>query len=269
MHNKKPPSPEMIRRALLESANEETILVGGMAIDFWCKHYHIAPKLPYLTEDVDFFGGMSAIDLSDKQLANREHRVYVATMDDSSPNSGKIAVDMDEDTNPVEIDFLYRIDGLSADDIEAGALTMKIDGAPVRVMHPLLCMENKVNNIAMYPSKRDGEGIEQATLSIEIARRYLAEKVTSDPETRRQFHKHSERIFRFAARDPACFAFHAYQIDVLKAIPHDLLPSDDPFIVKRLPAAQRHIQSKREKFAQMLSRCGIDDGKLRTARFRA
>lgn len=249
--------PALLREVLKDAANEDAVLIGGMAVDFWCARYDIAPSEPFLTDDVDFFGGRRAVKRAAQQLAARRRRVrsYYATLDDATPNAGKLAVGSPSGERAIEIDFLFRVEGLSADDVETRSVAVEIDGVPVRVLHPVLCLESKVNNLAAFVNKRNRYGVEQARLSIAVLRSYLEEALGQRPLRLRPIYEMLERIGRFAGRDPACLAHHAWRLDVLDAIPAAALPMQaKEFRNRRLPQIRRQVAGRRRSFANLVAR---------------
>lgn len=246
------------------SANEETVLVGGMAVSVLAAYFHTPSDIPLYTKDADFVGGLFAIEQAEINLRQYKVRKYVASLDEASatPNFGKLAVDIAPDIEAVEIDFLYRIDGMSTDEIEQKAITIELGGKLVRVIHPILSLEHKINNLALYPAKRNASGIGQAEVMVRVVNTYLDSILDlDDPRSTLQA---VERIARFAARESACFAFHAFGVDVLESIPGSLeaIPG---FGSKRLPQIRENIAERRQKFTNMWERMSKirDPGKIR------
>lgn len=244
---KRPPTIEEITAVVEASATDDAVLVGGMAVSMLARIYDQTSDEPIYTRDGDFFGDRLAMGKAKEGLP-WQTREYVASMDDATPNSGKLAVDVAADAEPVEIDFLYRIDGLSSDEIEQKAVALKMaNGKILRVLHPLLAMENKVNNLAMYPAKRTAGGIGQARMVIRIAQTYLS-RIADEREQLNAM----ERVGRFAGREGACFAYKAFGVDVLAAIPDS--PQSETFRTLRLPQLQGHIAERRQAFEKVWDR---------------
>ena len=248
---------EELRKILLASANRETVVVGGMAVSILAWVYGVDVPEPCTTLDVDFLGDRLAIELSEKRLSDLGFvaRKYLATPEDvGTPNSGKLAVDVSADAEPAEIDYLFRIDGLATDEIEEKAVQVEIDGGQIRVMHPLLLLENKINNLALYPNKRDVAGIQQVRLAVGIARRYLEELSGTRAEVgQRQMLTAIERIFRLAQREASCFVYLAHGIDALQAVPLKSIDSRE-FLDNRWPQIQVRTSDRRTRFKNLWDR---------------
>jgi hypothetical protein len=53
----------------------------------------------------------------------------------------------------------------------------------------------------------------------------------------------------------------------MAALPIDVLPKDDSFLIKRLPVAQNHIKEHRKKFDALIERMDAFDKKPKSVRF--
>ena len=250
MKEKRNPTMQELRKVALLCANEDTVAIGGMAVSILAEVYGVDTGEPCMT--LDFLGDRLAIELSEKQLAGYGLRKYLATLDDATtPNSGKLAVDIDRNAEPAEVDFLFRIDGLSTDEIESKAMRLDIDGKSIRVMHPILLLENKINNLALYPKKRNGAGVNQARLAIAIARSYL-ERI----DDQRSLLAAIERIGRFSQREASCFAFKAFGLDTLTAVASERVTSPE-FATKRWPQLQLAVGERRAAFSHLWERVAL------------
>ena len=259
---------EEIRKIVVASADRETVVVGGMAVSILSKVFGVSNIEPCMTTDADFFGDRLAIEQSQQQLSDSGFvsRKYLATLDDeASPNSGRLAVDIAPDTQPVGIDFLFRIDGLATDDIGQKAMLVEVDGQQLKVLHPILLLENKINNLAQYPKKRNEAGVNQARLAIAIARKYL-EGFAKSEDAQRPMLQAIERVARLATREASCFAFRGYGLDALNAIPHEIVIAQE-FAEKRWPQIMDLVAQRRAKFDELWSRMQIRSDPKK-ARFR-
>lgn len=233
------------------ASGDEGVLVGGMAVEIWRQHYGIESELASLTTDIDYFADRSFLVDSVKRIRKSGVRAseFLSSMDDATPNSGKIAV-YDLAPEPIQIDCLYAIGNLSNDDIEGRAITVQINGKDVRIASPLILMEMKIGNLYSYPSKRDLAGREQARISVLSASRFLPEA-----NSQRDLLDAVERIIRFSGRDPACFARHLFNIDTMACItPPVIERCGEAFQKNRLPQVKDWIRERQKRFDNMLSR---------------
>ncbi|MDP2759913.1 MAG: hypothetical protein Q8O64_05835 [Sideroxyarcus sp.] len=268
----KHPNPAGLSRAIRDIAirigrsSEDIILVGGQSVLFWVEIFDIPlPKeLPILTEDVDFIASMSDIvDAEDAISPVFDMKLAIASMDETSPNSGKMTIKY-PDVGKVNVDFLRMITGLSVEEATKDPFPMNIDGDVIQVLSPILLLKSKISNIGYHLSKRNDEGIAQGRLAVAIARRYLELKIK---EGDKMPYSLFEEIIRFSKNDVASYAYQFNGIDTMTAIPVEMLPKDDPFVVKRYPVAMNQVSIKRAKFAAMVERMSACDNDALNARF--
>jgi len=254
------PTMAELRRVILLSANEDTVIVGGMAVSLLAEVYGVSSETPCMTTDGDYLGGTLALEESERKLAGFTVRKYLATLDDqATPNSGRLAVEIGPDVEPIGLDFLFRIDGMSTDEVEQKAVSVEVDGKPVRVMHPVLLLESKIGNLAMYPAKRNVAGINQALLAIRIAEAYLEQCLRQD-DAQRPVLVVVERLARFAQREAACYVYKAFGLDVMDAVPEAVTRFGPPFASKRWPQIQKAIADRRAKFDRLWERMAVVSG---------
>jgi hypothetical protein len=244
--------------------SDEPVLIGGQAIEFWCQYYGIPSELPCITSDIDFYGDATLAEEGYEALqGNRELLINIAEPDDASPNSAVITFRSKSD-KPIKIDYLYQVTGLSNDDIESFSPQVIFEGITLKVLHPLLCLESKVNNLVIHPLKRNAEGQEQARLSVQIARCYLEKMI--ETEGVKSTYDLAERIGRFSLREPAHYAWHQYHIDTLGAIPIEKYP-DNEFKTIRYPQIKSQVMVKREKYDKLMEKRKELYGNLGSRRF--
>jgi hypothetical protein len=190
-----------------------SVLIGGQAVAFWIRYFNIESRLPGLTGDVDYLGTKAEAKRASSQLKLR-HRLNIATLDDATPNTAVLSVDMEGYPDPVLIDYLASIIGIESKDIEKTAILVEFQGKPLRVLHPLLLLQAKIWNLYRLEEKRTPEGIEQARLAIEIAAAFIREADIDQKELLNAI----EATGKFAATTPARFA-RRYGLDCMQAIP--------------------------------------------------
>lgn len=193
---------------------QDMVLVGGNAVIFWAEYYGVHLKTDDLTTDVDFFATQNdVIEVSDR--LSLPHRQYIPDMGDPSPNSGKIAVDIEGFSEPVEIDFLRCVTGLSDADIKSRSIEVALGSIKIRVLNPLHCLESKLSNLRAHPQKRSEEGFEQARIAIEVARSYLNDMAINE----RKFIASVKRVFELARSDTGVFCSQEYGLHAFSSVP--------------------------------------------------
>lgn len=268
-------NPELLSVAIrdialrLGVASEDMVLVGGQSVIFWSEMLGIPlpEDIPALTEDVDFIAMQT--DIVGAEIAVSavfDAKLLIATLDDSSPNSGKMIIDY-PGIGKVNVDFLRTITGVGTDEAIKTAFPMTVDGRSIRVLSPILVLQSKVSNLGAHLNKRNREGIAQASLSIEIARRYLVAKCEVTQDGKKPPYQQFEQIIRFSRSDAAMYAYKFHGLDPMASLPVEALPQDDPFLIKRLPVAREHIAEQRKKFDALIQRMDAFDKKPKSARF--
>ena len=225
--------PEDAAKLIGQTRTDKTVLIGGQAVAFWIDRFGIQPRLPALTEDVDYLGTKAEARRASARL-RLPHKLKIATLDDNTPNSALLSVELDGYPEPVLIDYLATIVGLDSKAIERSAVLVEFEGEPLRVLHPLQLLQAKIWNLYQLEAKRTPEGIEQARLAIEIAAAFLEHAGLSQ----RELLDAIEAIGKFAATTPARFAAANYGLRCLTAIPASVLKKGvlpDDFHTRRWP----------------------------------
>jgi hypothetical protein len=251
---------------LVGRASDDSVLVGGQSVLFWAEIYGLVSRddIPALTEDVDFVAGLTdIIDAENALSAKYKVDLRIANMDDVSANSGKMTVHHPV-SGKINIDFLRMITGLDSGDLILSAISLSIDGVQFKIISPINLLKSKISNIGAHPGKRSEEGVEQARMAIKIAEKYLIEKVAAQIKPP---YSDFEKIIAFSKCDAALYANKFYGLDTMKAIPLDVLPKDDPFLLKRYDTAMTQLVIKRDKFDALIQRMESFDKKPKSSRF--
>lgn len=207
-----------------QTASPRTVLVGGQAIAVWARYFGIQSHLAALTRDVDYLG--SAMDAK-RASANitLAHKLSVASLDDGTPNTAVIAIQLAGHEDPVLIDYLADIAGPTAAEIQRTAILIQTDGATLKIIHPLLLLQSKMTNLQRFESKRTPEGIEQARLAIRIAAKYI-DTLVAGKSAQREILRAVQSVGKFAATAPAQYAGEKFSLNCLEAIPPSALEKD-------------------------------------------
>jgi hypothetical protein len=241
-----------IRRVLagLAQADEHgVILIGGQSISFWALYYQIPvpeTETPALTQDLDFMGTKKQAKALAKNIGAS---LKTAGFDDATPNTALLIWEPPAQSKTsarrLMIDFLNGVLGVSdADVIKLAVLVQIEDMAPIKVMHPLACMQSRFANLTLLSGKRDRNGLAQAQLSIRIVDQFIRKDVAGLGGT--AIARAVSRVFEIAYSPHGVYAYHEFGLDALQAISLDLLPVDHPFLAHELPKLQRKLDTKRE-----------------------
>lgn len=245
----------------------DAVLVGGQSVLFWADIYKITPSgdIPALTEDVDFVASMTDIaDAENAISALYSVDLRLASMDETSPNSGKMTIHHPK-AGKINVDFLRMITGLDSGEVVDNAVTLSIDGVTFKIISPINLLKSKVSNLGAHLNKRNKEGVEQARLAVLIAEQYMMAKL-ADPDKKPPY-QDFEKIIRLSMSDAALYANKYFGIDPMAAIPLDKLSDLDQFKIKRYSVAMNQIQIKRDKFDELIERMARYDNNATSSRF--
>lgn len=233
---------------IAESITEDTVLVGGQAINLWAVLLEIETASPFLTRDIDLIGNRSDAILANKNI-HLPHTLYLTNLDDASINAAIIEVTFPGDEQSRPIDYLMTLYGLDRDKIVASAIEVEINSLVIRVIHPILLMQSKVCNLSL-PSKQTPEAIEQSSLSIEIVSAFLKSTIQNQEINPRKNLKLFKHVINFAKSQHAVDAYHNFQTNVLQAIPTETLSTRTEveyinFLKKGFPNALKQVDKFR------------------------
>lgn len=218
-------APEDAAALIRQTRTENIVLVGGQAVVTWADYFGISSGVRGLTTDVDYLGTRREAQLADARL-QLPHKLKLGAPEDL-PNTALISVSLRGYDEPVLIDYLAMLEGLDSREISKSAVTLRLNGEALKIIHPILLLQSKIWNLYSLKHKRTPAGIEQARLAIRIVAAYFA----NVEMTQRERLKAVEKVARFAATKTAKDVRGRHGLDVLAAIPMPTLAG--------LPAAFR------------------------------
>lgn len=229
-----------------QTSSSSVILVGGQAIIAWIKHYNITipnSESPALTQDVDFFGSHKEAKLLANEIGAK---ISIAGIDDHTPNTAVLSFRSSITNKILIIDFLAYLIGLNEHEIRDLAVEIKFESLNgIKVLHPILCLKSRIANIHKLESKRNGNGITQARMAIEIVRKFL-EEISQGENGLRQALNAVKMLKKIALSDAGIFVYHEYNLDILTAIELNLF-NGTKFVDQGWPKLCEKINKKREK----------------------
>lgn len=224
------------------------ILVGGQALEIWGIIFNVlAPtgdRFP-LTADTDWLGNKRDAKWLCDQLGP-DAELHMAGDFDSTPSTAYAYLKR-PDGRVLLMDFLRTIIGPSNEQVRKLAVPVHVNGITLNVLHPLLCLESRLANVAVLPGKRDGNGIMQTTWAVNIATAYLLQILGSGDT--RQANKACRRIAKIAQSDHARYCFVNFKIDPLQAVSQEVIKAiGGRFQLDDWPRTQKMIEMKRRKW---------------------
>lgn len=213
---------EIVLKAIAKYPDpDKFVLVGGQSLVGWMLYYDIpVPQSDYpaLTQDVDFVGARKEAEFLAKELGGT---VRFATIDDHTPNTAVVTWQPPgAEKKKLLLDFLSGILGVADADVRRLAVDIQFPGQhPVKILHPLLCLVSRLENLHRLAIKRTKNGITQARMAVEVAGCFLNEELAKNtPEAEKQAIKAVHRIVDAAASQAGVSAFISYGIDPLAPI---------------------------------------------------
>jgi hypothetical protein len=229
---------------IAEAMSDNTVLVGGQAVNLWAVLLRVEVYSPFLTRDIDLVGDRKDALLADKRIT-LPHKLFLASLDDSSINAAVIAVHFPGDNETTPIDYLMTLYGLDRDKIESSAINVAIDELIIRVIHPILLLQSKICNLNLK-SKRTVEARLQAQISIAIVRAFLDSTLMNQKISARKNLNMLRQVTSFSKSIFAVAAYKEFGIDTMDALPVTMLdsitnPTLQRFRDKGLPQSRKHL----------------------------
>ncbi|MBK6638030.1 MAG: hypothetical protein IPH08_03035 [Rhodocyclaceae bacterium] len=242
------------------------ILVGGQAIVGWALHYKIeipVTDYPALTQDADFVGTRQDAEFLAKAI---NATVRIATLDDHTPNSAVLSWRSPESGKILTLDFLTGLIGVETESIKALAVEIQFAGQPtIHILHPLLCLTSRFENLRRLPEKRTRNGIAQARVAVEIARCYVLDLLSANSAEAEKEAIKAANLIASIARSPAGhYVFGEFEIDAMSAVNPANFTRFPNFSVKNWAQQRKWCETGRAKYAK--TRLATQRGKLNQSR---
>jgi hypothetical protein len=177
-----PISKEVVNK-LLSHIPQDLILVGGQALAFWIEHYSIdatlsfSEKEPYVSRDADFLGTRDHVKMLAEIISGKTAYPPQRAM---TILCGQVFVIDKNSKTFMNIDVIHKIGNMDSDAVRNRAATAAIEGNSFLVMHPLDVLVSRLENYRGIKEKREGNGLQQIKLSIEVAKHYLTDTIKRD-----------------------------------------------------------------------------------------
>lgn len=226
------------------------LLVGGQALAFWAQYYRIAPVgvlSPSITRDVDFVGTAQDASRVAESMKSLGWKLWRPSMDDATPQTAKLSKTV-LGHGIKQVDFLSGIVGLKTESIRKRAVRfVRQSGAQLWVLHPLDVLASRLKNLAHLPSKRNAQGIAQASLGVDVASAFLLQQ--GREATQRELLDAIERVVSIAQDKELDAVFHDYGFNLLASIPVDQVAAEE-FRDKRWPQVVHALGEQRANYAK-------------------
>lgn len=242
-----PPDLERLYSAISRLPNpSNVVLVGGQSLSFWVDFFRIpVPRFDtgYLTQDADFVGSKRDAEMLARELGAE---IRIAQLQDNQPNLAVLTYD-GTDGKRLLIDFLSVIVGLDDREIKTRAIPIEWDDKHLFILHPMLCLQSRIENLYHLPGKRNGNGISQARIAVEVAKHYISQVL--DELSERDALDATKQIRGMGFSRAGLYVYKHYGIDVLDAVEPDRFTSEE-FKAKHWPQVIKWIAKRRVKNAR-------------------
>lgn len=244
-------------KTLAEREASSFVLVGGQSLIAWVFYYLIdiphTPQ-PALTQDMDLIGPGDAA----KRLADALHaKVFLPKPENHTPNNAVLEWSSPTTGQKLLIDVLSGIIGVPSNEVNALAVMLEIPTLPpIRVLHPIHCLQSRLANLHQLPEKRNGNGITQARVSVDIIRCFLTE--TYKRAGCRELGRAFTRICDISRSAAGLYCFQRYGIDPLAAFNSGNYDCPE-WKERQWPQQIARIQAKRASDAVRIERYGTGD----------
>ena len=250
---------------ILEAIPEpgEVILIGGQALNFWAEYYSrkdpsLNTYLPFVSEDIDFLGGM---DIAVAMQEAWHGKIFVPDMDTHTPAIAKVNFKL-KDGRQVAVDFLDIMLGADKYHIKKEAAFTEIPNSQksFKVLHPAHCLASRlINTYGILKRRSRSYGmreVDRTELAIKVLHHYTYNLFKQQDKS---FHRDAYKLIEYTAdlatEDPAKQAYYLDKIDVLDAIPKDpALEMTKDFLNKRYPQIKNNVTLKRQRYIQLRQR---------------
>lgn len=241
----KPPGVEAQTSAgvflkLVEVAGED-ILIGGQALALWVEHYEIAvPEgIAAISRDVDFLTDSPNSRDSVARYAQALHgKTFFPSQRAMTSLVGQAFLLLPDDEY-INVDVLWRLVGLTAEQVRSRAVRAERADVSFRVMHELHVLRSRLMNLYELKEKQDEKGQVQLRLAIDVAREFLRVEAAkySIEETRTgrsPLQAYFKEVTKLARDDAGQKVVQRYGIHVADAIDPSLIPAG-PFWDRQWP----------------------------------
>jgi hypothetical protein len=234
-------TPPDVLRALLTEAGDSAVLVGGQALAIWVFEYGLAlpSGVAAITNDTDFLAqSPTATDLVRRLARTISGQAVIPPMEAITALVGQAVRDVSE-TEALNVDVLFKVIGLRAQDIRARSVVFDSEYGRFLAMHPIDVLRSRLANVYQLPEKQDAKGQTQLGLAVDVARAYLRSEAATENRDdvasgRSALQPIVTEIEQLARQRPGQKVAERFAIHVADAIDPSLIPAG-PFWDKKWP----------------------------------
>jgi hypothetical protein len=242
------PISKEVMLKLFAGIPSDAILVGGQALAYWVEHFKIDPIQgcpegeEYVSRDADFLGRRAHVKLLSEIVSGIADYPSKKAM---TILCGQIFLVNNDEKTYMNIDVIHRIGNMDTEAVRRRAVEASLQGIGFLVMHPLDVLVSRVENYRGIKEKQTSNGLRQVSLSIDVAKSYVAEAIERDENVA---FKAIEKIAEVARSAAGTYA-RKNGAEIFNAIdPSDLATSikNEIFLLRRLPKLIAEIEDAKQ-----------------------
>ncbi len=223
----RPVSPQEIKAVLQSLSDADTVIVGGQGVNVWSCIYERPDSepwrsgRPYTSRDADALADRAEMVKMARSLEQNGFEITVQlprTEQERSVNTGLVVAR--KGGIELDINLLHTVLGLSSQDLRMNAVRIVWEDTPLRLIHPLLCVESKTHNLIRLPQDNPEEPRQDRKhllLALGNLREHLLRRST--PVLAAQSLHTVRRLVDFAYQQPGREVLTQHGIDVLESVP--------------------------------------------------
>ena len=223
----RPRTPQEIKPILRALSESDAVIIGGQGINIWSCIYEKPDSepwrssRPYTSIDADALADRAEMAKLARSLEQMGFNITVQvprTDQESSVNTGLIVAR--KGTVEFDINLLHSVLGVSNQDLRTNAVSILWEDTPLRLIHPLLCVESKTHNLLRLEQDNPEEPRQDKKhllLAVGNLREHLIHRSTS--AVAGQSLHIARRLVDFAYQEPGRAVLTQHRVDVLGSVP--------------------------------------------------
>jgi hypothetical protein len=223
--------------APLLATKDPVLLVGGQSVNLWALYYEArtAALAPFVSRDVDVLGDRETLDALGK-IAGVKPQVFPLR---PSTNEVGVVVAKDDSGQPLLIEVLRYLHGVTNEDLREPVYTMALGQTHVRVPGPIALIQAKIANVTdiAQTGRQDSRHV---VILARLMPAYLSDLQAAAIEGRmkeRKLVEFLERLLAVITTKAARNVFKALRLDareLFESLGDDSLPKLHAFLTKRV-----------------------------------
>lgn len=245
------PLDEKTLDAFLEGMGTDMVLVGGQALAFWMDRYQIHPGMLSISNDGDALGRLERA----QQLA-RQMKAELKQPSENARTSlvAQLRIGYGEKKRNIDVlHLLYTISGLKKSNEftrQVWQRSVEIEWKPdhwIRVMHPLDVLESRAHNAVGLVEEKGLHVITQLGWAVDVAREAMKRVAQADDPGEERLGQMIQDVYSLAASAVGRRALGDHGIELLDAIPFDVIEKHRPEHGLQLENARKLLLNRREE----------------------